>query len=313
MMKKIVGFLVIILAVMLAGSASAATTTPRQFALDIKVLYNARQIASDVKPEVVNSTVFVPFRAVSDALGAQLAVTPDWKTITFLKGARKVTVTIGSKTAVVNGKNVALTVAPYATKGRTMVPTRFVSEQLGETVEWDSLSRYVWIGHKNVPTLEEAVEAVDLEPYLHFFTGRFADTVLTDWRAGLDTTGEKFTKARIINETDWPLVVGSSTIYRVDRVILNGGEQLRSVTNKKGNFGTSFYFLEKGLPLRIRPEINPWREYVGDLRVNYNSATYSGDDMVGINNYQDSKIRDAAYIGIMADSDSVVLMENYFK
>ncbi len=314
MMKKMLGFLIAAsLVASIATTTSAAVTTPRQYDLDIKVLYNARQIASDVKPEVVNSTVFVPFRAVSDALGAQLAVTPDWKTITFAKGSRKVTVTIGSKTAVVNGKNVALTVAPYATKGRTMVPTRFVSEQLGETVEWDSLSRFVWIGHKNVPKLEEAVDAVDLEPYLHYFTGRAAENKIIDWRPESKTFGEKLSKVRIIKETDWPLDIDSSTIYRVDRVILNGDEQFRSVTDTRGTMGISYYFLEKGLPLRIRPEISPLREYIGELRVNYNKGTYSGDEMVGIKNYMDTKIKDAAYVGIFTASDSVILMENYFK
>jgi len=312
LMKKIMGMLVLVLAVMSVGSANAATTSPRQYDLDIKVLYNARQIASDVKPEVKNSTVFVPFRAVSDALGAQLAVTPDWKTITFAKGSRKVTVTIGSKTAVVNGKNVALTVAPYATKGRTMVPTRFVSEQLGEPVEWDSLSRYVWIGHKNVPTLEEATEAVDLEPYLHYFTGKAAKNHLIDWGTNGGASGN-YSKVRIIKETDWPLKIDSYTIYRVDRVILNGEEQFRSVSDTKGIMGISFYFLEKGMPLRIRPEISPWREYIGDLRVNYNSATFTGDELVGIDNYMDARVKDVAYVGIFAPSDSVILMENYFK
>ena len=313
MMRKIWGFLIAAgLVASIATTTSAAVTTPRQFNLDIKVLYNARQIASDVQPEVVNSTVFVPFRAVSDALGAQLAVTPDWKTITFTKGSRKVTVTIGSKTAVVNGKNVALTVAPYATNGRTMVPTRFVSEQLGETVEWDSLSRYVWIGHKNVPTLEEAVKAVDLKPYLHYFTGKAAEVHLIDWGTNGGASGNH-SKVRIIIETDWPLKIDTSTIYRIDRVILNGEEQFRSVSNTKGVMGISFYFLEKGMPLRVRPEIKPFREYIGDLRVNYNSATFTGDESVGIDNYMDVKIKDVAYVGISAASDSLILMENYFK
>ena len=85
-------------------SVAADQTTHRQFNLPIKVLYNARQIASDVQPEIKNDVVFVPFRAVANALGAQLDVTPDWKTITFTLGERKVTITIGSKTAYVNGQ-----------------------------------------------------------------------------------------------------------------------------------------------------------------------------------------------------------------
>jgi hypothetical protein len=296
------------------GSANAVVTTPRQFNLDIKVLYNARQIESDVKPEVVNSTVFVPFRAVSDALGAQLAVTPDWKTITFAKGDRKVAVTIGSKTAVVNGKNVALTVAPYATKGRTMVPTRFVSEQLGETVEWDSLSRYVWIGHKNVPTLEEVVEAVDIKPFLPMYTGRAADGALTNYNPKDPNTGQKYTKARIIKETDWPLVIDGQLFSRMDRVVIDGKEYIRSIQPKRAVMGRSFFFLQEGEPLKYRQEMKSMRESIGDLRVHYNLVVDSFDKIsFGIKDYDKLKLKDIDYVGINVYSDAAVLVANYFK
>jgi hypothetical protein len=296
------------------GAAAADQPAPRQFNLPIKVLYNARQIVSDVQPEIKNDVVFVPFRAVANALGAKLDVTPDWKTITFTRGDRKVTITIGSKTAYVNGQKKELLVAPYPTKGRTMVPTRFVSEQLGETVEWDSLSRYVWIGHKNVPTLEEVTEKVDIEPYLHYFTGVHADDVLEigDYRSS--DFGKQHTTVRIIKETDWPLVIAGTTITRIDRVVIDGNEYFRAVSTKKGLLGTPFYILQKGQPLKLRGENNHMREYAGDLRAFYNNVIDSQDEwMYGVKNYKNLKLKDAEYIGILTTSDSVILMENYFK
>ena len=97
MIKKLLIFgVAAVLSLASIGAAAAEQTTFRQFDLPIKVLYNARQIASDVQPEAKNGVVFVPFRAVADALGAQLDVTPDWKTITFIKGDRKVAITLES-------------------------------------------------------------------------------------------------------------------------------------------------------------------------------------------------------------------------
>ncbi len=308
MMKKMLGLMIAAgLVVAIASTTSAAVTTPRQFNLDIKVLYNARQIASDVKPEVVNSTVFVPFRAVSDALGAQLAVTPDWKTITFAKGSRKVTVTIGSKTAVVNGKNVALTVAPYATKGRTMVPTRFVSEQLGESVEWDSLSRFVWIGHKNVPTLEEATEAKDIKPFLHYFKGIHADSILNNHRKA-----ETYATVRVIREEDFPLIVAGDIYYRLDLVTTTkNAKAFRAVTTDKGVMGATFYLLQTGQVLKIRQPAGV--ESIGDIRIRYNLVTSSSDeDRYGIKDWDKLNISDAEYVGIYMPSDSLILVENYF-
>jgi len=173
MFKKLLIFgVVAVLSFTSIGVVAADQTTPRQFNLPIKVLYNARQIASDVQPELKNDVVFVPFRAVANALGAQLDVTPDWKTITFVRDERKVTITLGSKTAYVNGQKKELLAAPYVKNGRTMVPTRFVSEQLGETVEWDSVSRYVWIGNKDVPKQEEVGEKRSFDEFLPMYEKR---------------------------------------------------------------------------------------------------------------------------------------------
>jgi len=296
------------------GAAAANQTTPRQFNLPIKVLYNARQIASDVQPEAKNGVVFVPFRAVADALGAQLDVTPDWKTITFTRGDRKVTITIGSKTAYVNGQKKELLVAPYATKGRTMVPTRFVSEQLGETVEWDSLSRYVWIGHKNVPTLEEVTEKVDIEPYLHYFTGKYAENTLKIYDYRSPDFGKQYTTVRIIKETDWPLVIAGTPITRVDRVVIDGKEYLRTVSTQKGLLGLPFYLLQTGQPLKPRGENTSMREYVSEWRAFYNPVIDSTDETdFGIKDYKKVKLKDVEYIGVESRSDSIILMENYFK
>jgi len=312
-------FLVSVTAALVCASSLGVVSAdqqkpPRSFDLPIKVLYNARQISSDVQPEVKDGVVFVPFRAVAEALGAGVSVTPDWKTVTFTKGDRNVTVTLGSKTAYVNGEKTALLSAPYATKGRTMVPTRFVSEQLGETVEWDSLSRYVWIGHKNVPTLEEVTEKVDIKPYLHYFTGKRAEGVLEidDYRS--PDFGKQFTTVRIIKETDWPLVIAGTPIARVDRVVIDGKEYFRTVSTKKGLLGTSFYLLQTGQPLKLRGENTSMREYVSEWRAFYNPVIDSTDETdFGIKDYKNIKLKDVEYIGVRSRSDSVILMENYFK
>jgi hypothetical protein len=53
--------------------------------------------------------------------------------------------TIGSKTATVNGKAVTLDVAPTIVAGRTFVPLRVISETLGAQVTWKAASRTITI------------------------------------------------------------------------------------------------------------------------------------------------------------------------
>ncbi len=57
----------------------------------------------------------------------------------------KIRLKIGSKIAIVDGKEVEMDVAPFVKDNRTFVPVRFVSEVLGHSVEWDEEDREVMI------------------------------------------------------------------------------------------------------------------------------------------------------------------------
>ena len=57
----------------------------------------------------------------------------------------KIKLKIGSKIAVVNGREVEMDVAPLILENRTFVPVRFVSEVLGFQVNWNEKDREVTI------------------------------------------------------------------------------------------------------------------------------------------------------------------------
>ncbi len=67
----------------------------------------------------------------------------------------EITLTLESKTAIVNGKATTLLQAPYETKGYTLVPIRFVSEQLGANVKWN----------KNNKSINIALDGTELTLY----------------------------------------------------------------------------------------------------------------------------------------------------
>jgi hypothetical protein len=74
---------------------------------------------------------------------------------------KEIKLTIGKKTADVNNKSVTLDVAPYIVSGRTLVPLRFIGENLGAEILWDAKTQKItfklaqkeinfWIGKKEV-------------------------------------------------------------------------------------------------------------------------------------------------------------------
>jgi len=104
----------------------------------------------DSPPVIKNSRTLVPIRAIIEALAG---------TVGWDGAARKATVTLGSTTielwigksvATVNGVSTSIDstnakVVPEIINGRTMLPLRFVAENLGATVGWDQNTQTITI------------------------------------------------------------------------------------------------------------------------------------------------------------------------
>lgn len=97
---------------------------------------------ADAQPEKVNGRVMVPFRAIAEALGAEVdynagAITAkkNGQTLAFSLGGKQLTITDDSTGKVI--KTTSVDSAPYKKKGRTYVPVRFFAEGFGLTVQWD--------------------------------------------------------------------------------------------------------------------------------------------------------------------------------
>lgn len=95
-----------------------------------------KKVALDVAPYCPKGTTFVPLRGVIEEFGAVLQWIPYKNQVRINKGNTEILFTIGSKTALVDGKKVSLLEPAQIIKGRTLIPLRFVSEALGYKVKW---------------------------------------------------------------------------------------------------------------------------------------------------------------------------------
>lgn len=98
---------------------------------------NGKPYTLDAPPMIVKSTTMVPLRFVGEAIGASLDWNAPEQRITFILYGRTIKLWVGKTSAMVNDEQVSLAVAPMIVNGRTLVPVRFVSENLGSKVDWD--------------------------------------------------------------------------------------------------------------------------------------------------------------------------------
>lgn len=113
----------------------------------IKYIINGLAIGLEGTPGILtdNNVALGPYVPIfRDKLGIKTYYNKDKKTITFKSASTTLLLTLGSKTAVVNGKSVEMNTTPismkYAKSGKVaiLVPTRFVAETFGYYYEWNS-------------------------------------------------------------------------------------------------------------------------------------------------------------------------------
>lgn len=104
------------------------------------VYLDGTKMTFDVNPFIENDRTLVPFRAIFEAVGAE--VEWDGATKTVIAAREKngevtfITLQIDSA-AFINGEKKDIDVPAKIVNDRTFVPLRFVVEALGEKVEWN--------------------------------------------------------------------------------------------------------------------------------------------------------------------------------
>ncbi|MGE7614983.1 stalk domain-containing protein [Paenibacillus sp. NPDC101420] len=139
-MKKLwISILVVLVVFPMMFQSSVKAATP------ISIIIDGVRLSTDQAPVMVNGRTMVPLRAIFEAFNATIKWNQKAQTVTATKDDTTIMLKIGSKTATINNKVVTLDVPGLNLKGRTMVPTRFVSEALGHEVGWNPKTQVVTI------------------------------------------------------------------------------------------------------------------------------------------------------------------------
>ncbi|MDO8686140.1 MAG: N-acetylmuramoyl-L-alanine amidase family protein [Clostridiales bacterium] len=130
------------------------------------LLINGTKLQSDVPPVIINSRTLVPARAVFEKLGAVVTWDSKKRKVLVELGEKSVLLTIDDDIAFVNDQEVKLDVPAKIINGRTMIPLRFVGEQLNLAVGWNGITRTVTIDKvdkSKLPSILKDVKCLEKE------------------------------------------------------------------------------------------------------------------------------------------------------
>jgi len=146
-MKKVISVLLIFAMIFSFGAVFAND--------EISVEIDGIKQNYDVMPVIINGRTMVPMRAIFEAFGAEVFWDEVNRSVAASKGSIAVLLKIDSNIATLNGKEITLDSPATIVNGRTLVPVRFISEALGNKVDWNADTKTVVITSPNTENKAE--------------------------------------------------------------------------------------------------------------------------------------------------------------
>lgn len=208
--------------------ASAAQAAPAKDQGKIRVYLDNREIQFAAAPIMKNGVTFVQFRPLFQALDYKVHWNGANKQVTGTYLDQKLQMTIGQKTAYVNGAKTTLQIAPFTQGGNTLVPLRFVAEATGLPVKWDSKARTVKIDREGATAkagdevkklyhiIEEAGSAKKLDEVMSVFHPE--SPVLAEVKQNYQ---DQFKNDKHVSADVWDVAVAGTSIHAYTSVSLD--------------------------------------------------------------------------------------------
>ncbi|TCT15431.1 CubicO group peptidase (beta-lactamase class C family) [Natranaerovirga pectinivora] len=149
MKRKLVIFLILILTI-----TSFSATFAHKGTTEINISIDGKTVLfPDEKPFInADSRVLTPVRFVAEALGGEVKWLEDTSTVVLTIGSTEIRFNIGESIATVNDVEISFDTSAQIINRRTYVPVRFISEVLGNEVEWEPSTDTVLIFTKEHKT-----------------------------------------------------------------------------------------------------------------------------------------------------------------
>ncbi|MCR8635009.1 N-acetylmuramoyl-L-alanine amidase family protein [Paenibacillus radicis (ex Xue et al. 2023)] len=134
-------------ALMLPVMAFAA---PQNSADGVPLFFNGKQLKPEVAPRIIKDVTMVPIRIIAEELGSKVEWNQAAHKVIIMKDSMKIEMVIDQLSATVNGVTNKLDSAPLLIEGNTLLPVRFIAENMGVEVNWNDVQRAVYLQEKRV-------------------------------------------------------------------------------------------------------------------------------------------------------------------
>ncbi|OPA72865.1 cell wall hydrolase [Paenibacillus selenitireducens] len=137
-MKKIGGMLLFCFMLFMVPNMSHASA-------GLQIYLNGVSLSPSAGGQIIKDYTMIPIRVVVEELGFQVDWDKKTRTVTIHNDKTSMTLVVDQKWATVDGKKVSLDMPPTLKSDTTLVPLRFVGEQMGLVVNWENATKSVYL------------------------------------------------------------------------------------------------------------------------------------------------------------------------
>lgn len=311
-MKRIVA---LIAAFMLLSSVCAGARG-LEFQMGSNTMYERNEKIETSKietpPYTKNGRTMVPVRIISERFGALVGWNGEKQEVSIKKGDKEIILNLGSDTAYVNGEAIKLDAAPEEIGGRTMVPIRFISENLGMKVKYIASTEHVFITDEDAVM---TVNGVDI----------FADTFISLLpNIGVDINDDSLEMflPQAIDLIGSVYAAASYYQNKGEKLIVDESESFKSIVEEYNNIEEKIFLVSPFIDaiecdsfitnlLRIKISVEDFDSAQKWYAENYMSAKHILVAFEGRTKAEAKKIIDDVYKKAKAGSDFDSLIEKY--
>jgi len=158
MIKSIFKILIFIVCISLCFSSVLVSADS-----EISLYIDGEKIETDVAPVIVNGRTLIPVRCFFEKFDANVIWVDATKQVIIETDDKSIILKIDSSTAYVNNTAIKLDAAPFIKNDRTLVPVRFISENLGYDVDWEDETKSVYITSPEPEVSQTVITSVSVK------------------------------------------------------------------------------------------------------------------------------------------------------
>lgn len=117
---------------------------------EIRVILDGEKLVFDVDPTIIESRTLVPMRDMFEAFGLKVEWDNANRIAMGTSSETAISFTIGSKNVMFNGEEKTIDVPARIINERTMIPLRFLSENMGYNVVWVGTSNLILLSKDDI-------------------------------------------------------------------------------------------------------------------------------------------------------------------